>query len=381
MASPRDTALGALLATALVALNAAWVASALGPPPHRPRDVQELDHRHYIAMAAAAPGQSTAPAAREAPFAYRVLAPTLVHAATRAGVDLHLAFWMLTTLSATLFLFVMFRHLAWLGFGLGAAALGTTLAALVPGAVRWYAYQYWMPDPLCLFLVALGIHLVAARLHAALAVVALLGLATRESWLVVVAYAVVRWVRLEGTGTAARRGLAVFAVPLAAWALLRLGLPVDGGPSLLEAAREMLAFRARHLFDNQLYFMTLGSFGVLVPLLLVRPRLEAEDVAVVSVVYASLAFANNTDRLLVYALPVLVPAALRASRGLAWPWPAAAGVVLALQWFVYWRTPFHGIPGLSVYQPVQWAVVAALVAFWGVCVAAGRRAVRPGYSS
>jgi hypothetical protein len=376
VASPKDTALGALLAAALVALNVAWVASALGPPPHRPREVLELDHRHYIAMAGAPPGLAASPLAREAPFAHRVLAPFAVHLATRAGLDLHLAFWILTTLSATLFLFVVFRHLLTLGFTPGFAALGTTLAGLMPGAVRWYAYQYWMPDPLCLLFVALGVHLVVGRRHSTLALVALLGLVTRESFLVVVVYALVRWIRLEGARTAVRRGLAVFGCALAALLAVRLSVPVDTGPSLLGAAREMLAFRARHLLDNQLYFATLGTFGVLVPVLLARAahwrewlRGHAEDAAVVATVYASLAFANNTDRLLVYALPVLVPTALRAVEALAMPKPAFAGLLVSLQGFVYWRTPFHGVPGLSVYQPVQWSVVGVLVAFWALCVA------------
>jgi hypothetical protein len=383
VASARQTALGALLASGLVALNVAWVASALGPPPHRPREVPELDHRRYIAMAGALPGQATSSLAREAPFAYRVLAPFLVQLATRAGVDLHLAFWVLTVLSATLFLFVLFRHLLLLGFATGSAALGTTLAGLMPGAVRWYAYQYWMPDPLCLLLVALGVHLVVARRHAALACVALAGLLTRESWLLVVVYALLRWRRLEGVATAARGGLAVFGPALAAFVAVRVGLSAATGPSLVDAAQEMLAFRARHLFDNQLYFATLGTFGVLVPLLLARVghakgwlRDHAEDAGVVATVYASLAFANNTDRLLVYSLPVLMPAALGASAGLATalrvPRSAFAAVVLGLQAFVFWRTPFHGVAGLSVYQPVQWAVVMALVAFWALCVLAPR---------
>ncbi len=377
MASLRDTALGALLAAGLVALNVAWVASALGPAPHRPRDVRELDHRHYIAMAGAPAGQATSPLATEAPFAYRVAAPFLVYVATRAGVDLHVAFWLLTTLSATLFLFVLFRHLRFLGFGSGAAALGTTLAGLMPGAVRWYAYQYWMPDPLCLFLVVLGIHLVATRRHGALGLVALAGLLTRESWLVVVVYGLLRWGRLEGAAIAWRRALAVFGLPLAVFVGVRVLWPA-AGPGLFEAAREMLPFRGRHLFDNQLYFATLGTFGVLAPILLARAdrwrSARWEDVGVVLTVYASLAVANNTDRLLVYALPVVIPAALRAMA----PGRAFTGVVLAGQAFVYWRTPFHGVAGLSIYQPVQWSVVLVLAAVLLVAVAVSRRPVASG---
>jgi hypothetical protein len=378
-----QTALGALLSAALVALNVAWVAAALGAPPHRPRDVLELDHRHYIAMADAWPGAATSPSAREAPFCYRVLAPALVHAASSVGVDLHLAFWTLTVVSATLFLFVLFESLLAGGWSVSLAGAGTVLAALMPGALRWYAYQYWMPDPLCLFLVALGIALSRERSVRALAIVSVLGLLTRESSLVVLVYAFVRWSRLEGVGIAMRRAAVAFGPGLLAFALLRGLIQAEAGAGLLEAAREMTAFRLRHLFDNQLYFATLGTFGVLVPLFAARLVVEAvkwrehaEDVAVIATVYASLAFANNTDRLLVYALPALIPGALAAAATLAAalrvPVAALVAGAVIVQAFVYARTPFHGVAGLSVYQPVQWAVVAVLAAFGVLCVAGAR---------
>jgi hypothetical protein len=362
-------------------LNVVVVATALGAPPHRPRDVKETDHRRYIALAAGGPWSTDSRATREAPFCFRVLAPGLVHAATRAGADLHVAFWTLSTLSSALFLFVLSRHLAFLGFSWGTTALGMALAGLTPGAVRWYAYQYWMPDPLCLLLVVLGFHLVVARRHRALGLVAIPGLLTRESFLVVVVYAMVKWVRIEGARVAARRGLGVFGVSLMALGALHLSMAPVAGPSLLSAASEMLAFRARHLFDNQLYFATLGTFGVVVPLLVARApwalgqlRHHLEDVAVAATVYASLAVANNTDRLLVYALPVLIPAALhaflavaRAARVL----PGTLGlVVLGLQALVYLRTPFAGIAGLSLYQPVQWSIVVVLSVFGALCALA-----------
>ena len=300
VSSARQTALGVLAATLLVALNAAWVARTLGPPPHRPREVLELDHRRYIAMAGALPGSSDDRLAREAPFCWRILSPLLVHAATGAGLELHFAYWASTLLFLTLFLFALFRYLLGLGLDVAEALVGTFLASLMPGAVRWYAYQYWMPDPLCLVLVVLGLHLVERRRHAALALVAALGLLTRESWLVVVAFAVVRWVRIDGLGPGFRRGLVVFGLPLLGFVALRLWIVPLSGPTLLEAAREMLAFRARHLFENQLYFATLGSFGVVVPLLLARAdrirswvRRDPEGLALVAM---SLRFAGLREQ-------------------------------------------------------------------------------------
>lgn len=383
MSSARQTALGVLAATLLVALNAVWVARALGPPPHRPREVLELDHRRYIAMAGELPGFSASALAREAPFCWRILSPLLVYGATRAGLDLHLAYWASTMLFLILFLFALFRYLAALGFGATQALLGTTLASLMPGAVRWYTYQYWMPDPPCLFLVVLGLQLVLRGPHVALSLVALAGLLTRETWLLVIVYALVRWARVDGWRRALRRGLAVFGLPLVALVAVRLWIVPQAGPTALGAAWEMLAFRARHWFENQLYFATLGSFGVLVPLLLTRAgsilrfaSQHPEDVALVAMAYASLAFANNTDRLLVYALPVLIPASLRAMDWLSREARlSSAGLmvaVLSLQALVYAQTPFRGRPGLSVFPPVQWTVIAALAGFWLMCLVAPR---------
>jgi hypothetical protein len=83
--------------------------------------------------------------------------------------------------------------------------------------------------------------------------------------------------------------------------------------------------------------------------------------------YASLAFANNTDRLLAYALPAVVPAALtnlrRVAIGCRVGFTPCALVALAAQALMYLVTPFH-IPGASVYQQTNLSMVALLAALW-----------------
>jgi hypothetical protein len=302
-------------------------------------------------------------------------------AVTATGWGLDTVFWGLSQLALTAFLFTLFAFLLELGFRSGAAVLGAALAALTPGAVRWYAYQYWMPDPLCLWLVTLALLLARRERFAVLSVVAATAALTRESWLFIPAYGALLWMRRRGA-----RGLLqavlVFAPAAAATLAVRFGVAAASGPTLVEAAREMLAFRARHLFDNQLYFATLGSFGALVPLLALRAgrawdaiRARPEDLAVVLMAYVSLAFANNTDRLLIYALPVLLPAALRSvtavsqvvGRG------AAIATALAAQAWFYAVTPGWGSPGLSVYQPVRWSVVIVSAVLLGTSAMALRR--------
>jgi hypothetical protein len=333
-------------------------------------------------MAEAPPGQAADPRAAERPFCYRILVPALVHGLVAlTGQALNTVFWAMSQLALVAFLFTLFAYLRSLGFGSDTALLGIVVAGLTPGAVRWYAYQYWMPDPLCLWLVTLALLLARSERLATLGVVAIAAALTRESWVLAAAFATLLWLRRRGA-SGLMHALLVFAPAASAMLALRQAIAPVSGPSLLEAAGEMLAFRARHLFDNQLYFATLGSFGVLVPLLALRAprawgaaRARPEDAAVVLMAYASLAFANNTDRLLVYALPVLLPPALRSLAALgavAGRTPVAASALLGQAWF-YVVTPGWGSAGLSVYQPVRWSVVVMCAALLGGGVALLRR--------
>ncbi len=379
----RDAAIGLLAAALLVLLSAGAVASALGPPPHRARQVKDLDHHRYIAQALSPLGSATDPGARERPFCYRVLVPALVQGLTGVtGSSVDTAFWASSMLFLVAYLATLYLWLGTSGFDPASVLVGTVLAGLTPGAVRWYAYQYWMPDPLCLLLVSLGLLLARQRRTTALAIVGVAGRLTRETYVLVPAWAAVLWLREEGFARAARRFVPSFAPGFAAWLLLRAVIEAQGGPSLLAAAREMLAFRARHFLDNQLYFASLGSFGALVPLLLLRARkahaalrARPEDAVLVLLVYGSLALANNTDRLLVYALPVLLPPTLRAvlALGRVWGRASAFGLALGTQAWFYAATPGWGVSGLSIYQPVRWSIVASCAALLAAGLVALRR--------
>jgi hypothetical protein len=135
----------------------------------------------------------------------------------------------------------------------------------------------------------------------------------------------------------------------------------------------MLPFRGRHLLEGQLYAATFGTFGVLFCLWWLRPerlaafvRRRPEDAVLVVATYLSLAFANNTDRLLAYSLPAVVPAALVSLRflsGFGVTWGTVAAITLGLQAFVWAWTPFHEL-GISIYPQTRWPVVLALGAFW-----------------
>ena len=353
------------------------MAATLGPL-HKPRQVLETDHVHYIAMARDPFGPD--PAARTPPYCYRLLAPLLASALTRAGLGLNPAFWLVSNLGLVGFLFCAYLLLLARGFPTGSALLGVALAGLVPGAVRWYEYQYWMSDPLGLFLLALGLLLVGARRDRALALLGLPGVAARESFLLVYACLLAsRW-RRDGLPAALAATARVAAPGLALLAAIHALAPTSPAPALAAVVGDALGFRWRHLFDNQLYLASLGAFGVLVPGVLVSPRRalaalaeRPEDAVLAAGAYASLLLGTNTDRLLAYALPAALPVALAALQGVGLTGRTFAACLVVAQGAFYVLTPFHGIQGLSLYQPTHWTVVAVMAAVWLV----GRALARP----
>jgi hypothetical protein len=374
MASGRELGMAAVVSAILLAANAAYVSATLGFI-HKPRRVLETDHYHYIAMAEAPPWHEPVKGSLEAPFCYRLFAPTMALLLARTGLGLNSAFYLLTNGFLFAFLVAFFALLRCRGATLSEALAGLTIVAMVPGAIRWYEYQYWMPDPPCLFFATLAILWIRSGRRRPLLFLGPLAVTARESYLLALPYdLVVNTCRMESPRKALIRSAQVAAGPLVVLLLLHWAITPESGWGPLAAAREMVAFRLRHLWDGQLYFATLGSFGVLFPLALLRPeaalrflRTTPEDAVLVAATYATLAFANNTDRLLAYALPAVVPAALvnlrlvaiRAGVGFA---PCALTAV-AVQALMYVRTPFH-VPGASIYQPTSLLMVSVLAALW-----------------
>jgi hypothetical protein len=373
--APRvPAAWGVLGAALLLAINAAYVAASLGLL-HKPRRVLETDHFRYIEMAR--DPASAEPLARPAPFCWRVLTPWLAFLLTRVGLGLHAAFYLLTNLFLFAFLLTLFLWLRDRGFGLRACLLGQALVGLQQGAVRWYEYQYWMTDPLCLFLVALALRLVPRGRDGALAVVSVAGVLARESYLLVLPGYALRRLREGGLAGLARAGLVV-ALALGTLLAVRLAIQPTNAPDTLRAVERALAFRWRHLLDNQLYLLSVGSFGVLFPMALLLPerlaawaRTRSDELLLLAGAYLSLAFGNNTERLLAYALPVVAPLGLAQLEGFAARAGVRAGLLalgcLVLQLVVWTQTRLLGEQGLSAYQPANAGVAGLLALAWLAC--------------
>lgn len=365
-----------LVALGLLAVNVAAVGALLGFV-HKPRRVLETDHYYYLAMAESDETRAASVQARTAPYCWRVLTPFLAHQLTRLGLSIHQAFYLLTNVFLYGFLLALFAYLRALGFVEREALVGMALAGLMPGTLRWYEYQYWMTDPLALLLVCGSLLCIESGRERLLLPLAVLGVLTRESFLLVFVYYAVRWLQRSGLRAAILRTLPLAAAPAVVLLLLRVIITPGPGPRLWKVVREIVAFRVSVLWESQLYLATVGTFGVLVPLALLAPALTWARVrrwpaaaAFVVATYLTLLFGNNTDRLLAYAAPIVVAAGLLGLRVPAFSrnparlatWTAAA---LALQLLFWWTTPFHR-EAASVYQPTNWPIVGALLGFWAL---------------
>jgi hypothetical protein len=186
-----------------------------------------------------------------------------------------------------------------------------------------------------------------------------------------------RRLREGGLAALARAGL-VLALSLGTLLVIRLAIPPANAPDALRTVERALAFRWRHLLDNQLYLLSVGSFGVLFPMVLLLPerlaawaRTRTDELLLLAGAYLSLAFGNNTERLLAYALPVVAPLGLAQLEGFAARAGVRAGLLalgcLVLQLVVWTQTRLLGEQGLSAYQPANAGVAGLLALAWLAC--------------
>jgi hypothetical protein len=370
----RDLLTGALAATLALGLNAGYVSARLGFV-HKPKQVRETDHFRYLEMAKGDGGRPEL--AREPPYCWRVLTPALARGLTHTGLSLNAAFYVVTNLSLFGFLLVLYLYLRDLGFDLVLGLTGLALVALMQGAVRWFEYQYWMSDPPCLFLIALAFLLVRREKHGALAAVSVVAALVRETYVIVYPHYLLHLKKRTTWPRALLRTAAMSAAPMAILLVLRHAIVPNQPDDLAASLQENVAFRIRHLFDNQLYVLTVGTWGVLFPLFFLFPgrlfalaRRHFDQLLPALIVYASLLVSNNAERPLAYAVPALLPAALHnlraflAETGL--PAPGVIATAVALQAFFWWQTRLFEL-GMSIYQPANLGVAAALLAFWAAC--------------
>ena len=372
MTPSSDTRLGMLLAIALLALNVAPVSSRLGFI-HKPKQVKEYDHWRYVEMARGAEGRPALQ--KEPPYCFRLAVPALVRGLTRVGLSVNAAFFLVTNAALFGFLLVLWLHLRDLGFALSLRVTGLVVVGLTQGAVRWFEYQYWMTDPAALFLVMLAFLLLERGRWGPLLAASVLAAFVRETYVLVYPYVFLRELRVgRPLPAAAGRTVALAALPLAVLVAIRRVVVPNQPDDFVSGIVDSMTFRLNHLLDNQPYVVTIGAFGVLVPLLLLVPdrlpglvRRHYDRAAFVLSVYATLVISNNNERPLAYALPALVPAALWCARAFLeetrLPAVPFLATVVGLQ-VLFWTGQRWAEIGMSIYQPVSWTTVGAMAALW-----------------
>jgi hypothetical protein len=392
-----DTCLGVLLAVLLLAVNVASVSARLGFL-HKPKQVKEYDHWRYVEMARGPEGREAL--TREPPYCFRIAVPALVRALTKAGFSENAGFFAVTNAALLGFLVLMWLHLRDLGFSLPLRATGLLVVGFTQGAVRWFEYQYWMSDPAALFLVMLAFFLLERGRWALLFVASVAAAFVRETYVLVYPYVLLHQLRAgRPWPRASLRALALAALPVAVLVAIRRSIVPNQPDDFVSGIVDSMGFRWAHALDNQPYVLTVGAFGVLVPLVLLFParlpalvRRHLDRALFVASVYATLVISNNNERPLAYALPALVPAALGALRLLLDRTRAPLAPTLAAVVFLqvlFWSGQRYAEAGMSIYQPVNWLTVAAMILAWGaarVClwrarpaapIAAGRAAGSP----
>jgi hypothetical protein len=265
-----------------------------------------------------------------APWGYRLLTPLLAHALPGRALAQH--FRQLTAAGLVLASLLLYLWLRRLGFGelpalAGVVAFG--LSAPVGAAVR----QPFLAEPVTLALVLA--FLLALEARAPLGVLALLlglGALAKEIALVSVLVLVARRLREGGVRAALRDGAAVVAPALAVLALLRLSWAPHLGASApaLDTASAPVVLLA--MFDARREWLPPLLLGGVLPLAAIGALCRAARsyladhglplALLLALPFGASAwtgapgfagfFAGDVPRLLVYALPLLLPLALLA---------------------------------------------------------------------
>ncbi|MEO5761611.1 MAG: hypothetical protein ABIR28_04790 [Vicinamibacteria bacterium] len=371
--SGRDIRMALALSALIVLANAGYVASKLGFV-HRVRLVLETDHRHYIHMATN-PDEPEDP-----PYAFRVAAPTLARGLMAWGLNVNEAFYALTQTSLLTFLACTFLFLRGRGFSLEVSALMLVLMGLTQGAVRWFEYQYWMSDPLCMALVAAALLVIELDKPWRWAIVIAIAAGfVRESFVLVLPFAFFRTLAKHDIKQAFLRTAAIavafFSVSLALHAVITPIAPDDWWSGVVDS----MGFRSRRLLQNQWYVVTVGTWGVFVPLALAdvrafgrRMRENLDLTFMTLATYGTLIISNNTERPLAYAWPAIAAAGAAGFQATVAnlkipfrnPFQRLAVMCVGAQMVHFGLTRWNDYSGSSLYQPANFSVTGIMVALW-----------------
>ena len=288
-----------------------------------PRYAAEGDHHRYRAMA-----EGDALSYPYAPYNRRVLTPLIVKA---LPLDAEEGFYALTFLSVAATGVALFYALSRMGLG-GALSLAGMFTFFSLGwGPEYFLMNIWMIDPLSFLLLALCVWAVAARRDALFAALLVLAALNKEAGI----FALALFYGLRATGPLDFRVMGrTVLVGLPALLVLfglRLGIPAGGQTpyyfswQLMDVVPKRLEKMTFPEAFGEYYLWTFGLVGGLLPLLSLASK-EGRRMAVrllpfVLLVYSQLLFAQDTERLLVFAFPavaILLALGLKVLAKVAW---------------------------------------------------------------
>ena len=284
------------------------------------------DHHVYLYMAQHPVGQF-----RVAPWSWRLLEPWMVQA---SRLPAQVGFEVVTFASLWLTGVALYAVCRRLNFSVRLSAYGVVLFFGLSYAVKFNVYDFWLTDPLAFLFTSLGVLAALDRRRLLFAACLAAGVLAKES----VIFVAPLYFSLNVRTRADKRLLvesALLAVPavllLTAVRVFIPALNADAAyvaslPRLVAAdARSVPDYSLLHAFRTVMEYRTshwtstlakaASAYGVLLPALLVFGGRKARQLAVrfspfLLLVLAQLAFAYNTQRLVVFAFPVVVACAL-----------------------------------------------------------------------
>lgn len=319
------------------------------------------DHHKYVYMA-----ETDMPRFHVAPFCWRIGVPSVVKTLTR---DVEAGFRLVTLVSLWATGVVVYYLARWFSADAAAGLFGMLAFFGTGWATKYPLFDYWLPDPAALLIVAAAMYCILRGWTAAFAVLLAAGVTVKES-VIFVAPLYFTLIR-PGLGWRPRlvRGAAAIIPAIVVLAAIRLAIPgrngdarymrtlperltqVDEGRTSYEYGEQLGRIsleRARDLSARTLVALhsySVGSLGVLplaMALFAVGPNLRmlARLSPFVILVYGQLVFATDTQRLLVLSWPAVslmmlngLAALTRSWKvGAVWLLPIPAMVILLSLW-------------------------------------------------
>jgi hypothetical protein len=321
-----------------------------------------------------------------APWGWR---PTVPWLALALPIGIKAGFQLVTSVCLIVTASLMYVVGRGFGFQRAEALAGVVLFLGLGYAVRFNLYDFWLPDATAFLFVALAVVLIQRRADPSLALCLAVGVAAKESVLLVVGLCYgLRADRPFDVQTAKRAALVALPA-LAVLAAIRLGIdPHNGDPGYLRSFPDVIWLNAKRLpsysFSPVLsetlsarvtalaptVTKALSAFGLLIGGLAVvgaatRRQLALRFAPFLALVFAQLLFAGDTQRLVVLAFPAVIVLALAGGVSLC-RWAGVSTVWLLLAALAFLALSIAS--GDHEWQPqplVQATLVAiALVALW-----------------